>query len=171
VHAAPAVSLTKTHGNAHTSVQGQSEHSGISLRNGFSAYAAVSPAANLSVAAGLIAGRPNNTPSPINNGREDATQSPSARRHDIAGPGCRGACHHHASAIALVAGRAFARPVGRSGLHLLRRSSSAVASQPAMAGFQPWLHQPCIDSDFVTRNRVPHRPLNKADLDLIHRNC
>jgi len=112
VHAAPAVSLTKTHGNAHTSIQGQSEHSGISLRNGFSAYAAVSPAANLSVAAGLIAGRPNNTPSPINNGREDATQSPSARQHDIAGPGCRGACHHHASAIALVAGRAFARPVG-----------------------------------------------------------
>ena len=64
MHAAPAVSLTKTHGNAHTSIQGQSEHSGISLRNGFSAYAAVSPAANLSVAAGLIAGRPNNTPSP-----------------------------------------------------------------------------------------------------------
>jgi hypothetical protein len=45
--------------NAHTSIQGQPEHSGISLRNGFSAYAAVSPAANLSVAAGLIAGRPN----------------------------------------------------------------------------------------------------------------
>ena len=30
-------------------------------------------------------------------------------------PGFRGACHHYASAIALVVGRAFARPVGSSG--------------------------------------------------------
>ena len=62
-------------------------------------------------------------------------------------------------------------PLADQGYTCFGRSSSAVASQPAMAGFQPWLHQPCIDLDFVTRNRVPHRPLNKADLDLIYRNC
>src|SRR4029077_10451456 len=34
-------------------------------------------------------------------------------------PAYRKACHHGASAIALVVGRAFARPVGSSGLHSL----------------------------------------------------
>jgi hypothetical protein len=34
-------------------------------------------------------------------------------------PGCRGACHRCVSAIALVVGRAFARPVGSPGLRLL----------------------------------------------------
>jgi hypothetical protein len=45
------------------------------------------------------------------------------------GPGCRGACHHRASAIALVVGRAFARPVGSPGLRLATASLANCANR------------------------------------------